>query len=454
MVGCLSCQVMSTTTNTKECCAVSEQDLCFVKCESCGSLIPSTAKRCRMCGFKLEPVSREPNVETEVASKSRVKQRTMSLSSDAVETYKQNFEEQLSSTREVLSYEPPEDTTAVTHTEGKIEEKSEHVTTPGQGRSDAVAGGMSPRSGLRFRSKPLAQPSVGESPKSVSGNDQSDDVESSDYGKTDDETARIPTEEVERSKPAMSPSPEKQPRKADMGSHSAGVQFTHGDKSSTPVDVPKVADRQLESSDSDVRHDSNTQQETRSTEGRNRRKKRKKNRRLETDDRGLSGSGPELEAEVPHEVKDTSERVGDGDKREVPVRKNGFADRSGLPSCIPSGDTELVGWLLSYHDGHIESVVQIREGRFLVTRERLRPSDMALEDNSIATPHAIFKVSVDDGMQVVDLMSESGTFIKKVGDKSYAQHTQQVMLGHGDWLKFGSCEFLVCLVPRGEASGE
>jgi hypothetical protein len=52
-----------------------------------------------------------------------------------------------------------------------------------------------------------------------------------------------------------------------------------------------------------------------------------------------------------------------------------------------------------------------------------------------------------DGVKVLDLMSERGTYVKRRGTNAYVRHAEQVTLAHGDWVRFGSFEVLVCLIP-------
>lgn len=68
-----------------------EMDLTFVRCPSCRSLQRSTATRCRYCGYLLNDVADNSSVvedESVGNQKSRVRQRTTSLSEDEVEDYK------------------------------------------------------------------------------------------------------------------------------------------------------------------------------------------------------------------------------------------------------------------------------------------------------------------------------------------------------------------------------
>jgi hypothetical protein len=105
----------------------------------------------------------------------------------------------------------------------------------------------------------------------------------------------------------------------------------------------------------------------------------------------------------------------------------------------------LVGWLVSYEhpDGR---AIELRAGRFFVTGTSIRPTDLILEDQSISTPHALMAIS-ENGLQIQDLMSERGTFVRPQGEAQYTREEGVVEVRHGDWIRFGDVEFLVSIVP-------
>jgi len=67
-----------------------ETELTFIRCPGCRSLVPAVAARCRMCGELLESQKsgKEQGADS-VSKKSRVRQRTMSVSGDEVQTLKE-----------------------------------------------------------------------------------------------------------------------------------------------------------------------------------------------------------------------------------------------------------------------------------------------------------------------------------------------------------------------------
>ncbi len=111
---------------------------------------------------------------------------------------------------------------------------------------------------------------------------------------------------------------------------------------------------------------------------------------------------------------------------------------------IHEGD--LVGWLVDYRDPRGLGV-EIRESQFFISRERLKPSDMILDDESISTPHAMVRITRQNGVEIQDLMSESGIRVRRRDSNSWQTVEERVKLQHGDRVQFGSIEYLIVLVP-------
>lgn len=105
----------------------------------------------------------------------------------------------------------------------------------------------------------------------------------------------------------------------------------------------------------------------------------------------------------------------------------------------------LFGWLVSYEnpDGR---AIELRAGRFFVTGTSIRGTDLIIEDQSISTPHALMSIT-ENGLQLQDLMSERGTFVRAQGEAQYRREDGVIEVRHGDWVRFGDVEFLVTVVP-------
>ncbi len=118
---------------------------------------------------------------------------------------------------------------------------------------------------------------------------------------------------------------------------------------------------------------------------------------------------------------------------------------SGGVKPVEAKSGKLMGWFVSYADPRGISS-EFREGRFFVSRASLKQSDMILDHESVSIPHALVSVTQSEGMRIQDLMSESGVFLKRKGDGEFQRVSDVVKIEHGDSVKFGEQEFLVCLV--------
>lgn len=111
---------------------------------------------------------------------------------------------------------------------------------------------------------------------------------------------------------------------------------------------------------------------------------------------------------------------------------------------------QLFGWFVSFASPEGASL-ELREGRFFITNTSVRRGDLVLHDDSVSSPHALVTIGSRTGLTVQDLMSEVGLFIKKAGDNTFYQERETAELAHGDSVRFGNVEFLVCLIPNGNA---
>jgi len=117
--------------------------------------------------------------------------------------------------------------------------------------------------------------------------------------------------------------------------------------------------------------------------------------------------------------------------------------------AAPTGEEmvgRLYGWLVSFASSE-GAAVEIREGRFFVTSQSMRDTDLVLTDPSVSSPHALMIVSASGGLIVQDLVSAQGVFVKASGERAYRREIDPVRLYHGDYLRIGNVEFLVSLLP-------
>lgn len=122
--------------------------------------------------------------------------------------------------------------------------------------------------------------------------------------------------------------------------------------------------------------------------------------------------------------------------------------RTSAPPKItkPGVKGRLFGWLVNYADPD-GSAIELREGRFFISGSSLKPNDLVLDDPSVSTPHAMVSIALDGGLQMQDLMSDRGLFVRRRNGDTYNRE-EQVQIEHGDWLRIGDLEFLVSLIAH------
>lgn len=107
----------------------------------------------------------------------------------------------------------------------------------------------------------------------------------------------------------------------------------------------------------------------------------------------------------------------------------------------------LMGWLVSFKDPK-GTAFEVREGKFFVTSSSLKESDFIIDDESISTPHALVTISNSNGILIQDLMSDLGIYLKEAGQNEYIKKETSFKVHHGDRVKFGNVEYVVCLVSH------
>jgi hypothetical protein len=133
-------------------------------------------------------------------------------------------------------------------------------------------------------------------------------------------------------------------------------------------------------------------------------------------------------------------------------RVSNGAARSSISRPIVGEEGALLGWFVNFDEDARGIATEIHEGRFIIGQERLRDTDMVIDHPSLSTPHCIISASREKGFRVQDLMSESGTMVKKHNSDKYIQDAGPMPLEHGDWLKLGEYEVMVCLIPLGKGT--
>jgi hypothetical protein len=174
----------------------------------------------------------------------------------------------------------------------------------------------------------------------------------------------------------------------------------------------------------------------------------------------------------PATLEDDTERLNENE-----VRSNQSADKlkiidkeaverhANMSEIEDTDNDELAGWLVAFGKSGVDAI-DLRIGKRFVSRELLRGSELIINHSSISTPHAMLKVTRLEhekngdpaGMRVKvqDLLTPSGISICKAKrirpgarpkSADWSRHEEEVVLGSGDWVKFGEVQYLVWLLP-------
>lgn len=363
-------------------------ELTFVRCPSCRSLVPAVSTRCRMCGATLDAAAAQ-NSESEQKSSSRVRQRTMSQPqselTSAVGKLREEFSEPEAA--EATSSDPVMATDPL----------SAYVEEVEVGESDDLDDEV-----LDDMNEPpapsAATGSIDAAPEEANGNGHSPmhvspPVESKNGG------SHIPLGTVAENEPKPRVLVESGSRR---GPGSGGLSFGRpkGEKPKDETPAPEIKSPPM----------SPPRMETREQEPTGTPINRAKSR--------PEPEAPREQGKAPESVKKIEKSTG-----------------------------RLFGWLVSYADSD-GTAIELREGKFFVSGSSLKETDMVIPDSSVSTPHALVTVALDGGLQVQDLMSDRGVFVRRREEVTYQRESEILKLNHGDWVRFGDVEFLVSLIAH------
>lgn len=396
-----------------------ETELTFVRCSNCRSLIPAIATRCRMCGAQFEkkadagetPGSQDSQSQNR---QSRVRQRTISASADEVEQLKRD------------AFVP-----------------QQQEQTPPPASSFRLGGGAPPRE--------APQPPPMESIRNYAAPEIAEE--------SFEEEAAVAEEDYDESL-ATHHSPSKESfRFVDRVSQQDDDWNDEGDVAG---EENGLGDEEEEDMADDIMSDDGSHPAHAARgEGRKKRRRRRRKRSQnpiggESLDSHSEHARPELHAPVeePHYERSEPERMAAPmatQSREREQRRNEPAPSSAEPQAV-RGEGKLVGWLVSFGDSAQGVSTEIRAGRFFLGRQRLRGNDFIIPHQSISTPHCMIVAGGTDSLVIQDLMSEGGTQLRRAGESSFSPITNAINVQHGDWVRFGQYEAMVCLLPKGRAS--
>jgi len=407
-------------------------ELTFVRCPSCRSLVPAMSTRCRMCGSQLDASSEAE--ETEGKDKpvsSRVRQRTMTQPREDLAATVKKLREDVSS------------------------EKVNEVEASGSSKLEAgesAEGALSDDDPLSAYIEEVEEEIESEAEDDLFDSDDYTDSDSEDENEDepeDDLDVDDEPDETYEDKKSHSEnngaSASKQAAKAggsprvivESGNRRQGGGLSFGKKkeaetsSREPVQMKVAADKEPAG----------------------------KKELLEESKKASSARGSSPAVERPamrdkdREDKKSSDRGTEKSARDnpgadrIPSQKTHSSFQSSVAKRSKSNHGMLFGWMVSYVKPEGEAI-ELREGKFFVTASSLKKSDLVLEDESVSTPHAMVTVSEDNGLQIQDLMSDRGFYVKRRKSSSFEQEEDVTVINHGDRIKFGEVEFLVSLIAH------
>ena len=491
-----------------------ETEITFIRCPSCRSLVPSVATRCRMCGHqfqKADGAAAQP-VDDSREKRSRIRQRTISVtrgegdqlnvSASPPADFESASPDPAIPFRDHYSsgVEEPETPKAKPEVQSEIVEERQTFSPPVETE----------------RPEPLRSPRPlsGNSPISFRADKPERHVEKheEDEGDFDDENEEDTGSEVEEhddgedhqisSAPGGSEEPRRKRRRrrrrkkkgpgaalgADLQPDSSGNHeaISHSDRPPVLGFRPREEKPRNEGHGSEVqtpRYDISNPTVDRVTERVPDRISGFRDQAADSvaarpevvqeDLAILAASNFDQEVELEpvsqsqvetipadFEIADVEELQVKGAAMETPSHSaahSGSHQNAGSASAghqAAAGDGTLVGWLVSFGGDRRGSAIEIRSGRFFVGRQRLRSTDLILSDETVSTPHCLVNASPGEGLMVQDLMSERGTSVRKSGSPNFTNCGEPVKLQHGDWIRFGNFEVMVCLIPSQGRNGQ
>ena len=417
-----------------------DNELTFIRCPGCRSLVPAIATRCRMCGQLLagsKEAKKESELESPVERKSRIRQKTLSLDQDQISDVKEvltakkdhpshNGEEKGSGISPVSRFlqsgrkETVEPTPAADSEKGTVVSEEKKPATP---HREPLRFGRASGATEVFKPVPpkVEEPVVEPSEESLDNNDydgydafseEEEHEEVIDFGEEPSPVADVKKKRKRRRRKKKHPLavPGSEEPKQSYQESSLAPNNTR----SEPVFEPKVSWKEDRDSDKVMMSSPRPEEIVSKKE-------------IEREP-AVQNTQPKLIKEEEKKVMSTlNENTEKGSKLKLEGR--------------------LIGWLVTYRNDFRGAPIEIREGRFFIGGAKLRDSDLVLADDSLSVPHCLVKAEAKDGLVVQDLMSEKGSFIKKQGSNRYELITVPTVISHGDWLKFGEYEVMACIVP-------
>lgn len=425
-------------------------DLTFIRCPSCRSLVPATATRCRMCGYLLQgdegENSEQSSDDTSLGQKGRVRQRTISLSEGERDEIKEKiaesdvpvghgasdqFDGAPPRSAEEASFSTPDEfqTPVEQHAPNYHEQTSSEPSDIGFEEADADF-----EAEMRARRESLEAELARRSLQEQQVPEQVAHVE-------EDQTYQRPVEEYRPEAPSESFQQESKPEPV-----AAEPKRKRRRRKKKKRVEPEVAEAVEEESSSHIEKVDSVDAPSSPVQS------------------PVESIKPKV-AEVSFEqrVDVQSEKVGEEPMSNVGHVESVVAEEP-RPEAIAAtveelrveprvqvskvhNDGVLVAWFVYYQEDANGVATEIREGRFFLGSSRLKDNDIVVQHESISTPHCLIKADPQKGVFVQDLMSENGTFVKRADSDDWTPVPVPEQLNHGDWLKLGEYEVMVCIIP-------
>lgn len=369
--------------------ATDSTELTFVRCPSCKSLVPATATRCRICSVPLDVGAEQDDNTNEAKGFSRVRQRTASLAPDQVTDAMAQFQDTSESPETkplpVAATPPPEIPTPVA--------ESEEVDPLGAFMEEVEDDDDSfEEPVVQAAPSESSSPSFGGS-QGNNDDDEEDDFDAFEDDEDDDPLGLLGDDDDELDELKDLDDQEEEGMEPDSPAQAADASLPLPPPSA--IQVPK------------------------------------------------NGAG----SYAPHEVKLSERRPVSEKQMNEPETSSVRPAQASTRRPPKQGNGKLVGWFVSFSDPNGVSF-ELREGKFFVTGNSLKPSDLIIEDPSVSTPHALVNISVEKGVWVQDLMSDQGTYVSGAESVEFTREEAARKLEHDDVVRFGNIEFVVSIISR------
>ncbi len=401
-------------------------ELHFVRCPSCRSLVPASSKTCRMCGAALEAGAKGEDPSSESRRSGRVRQRTMSTAADELNSAVHKIREEMGIDATPSSAAPIAPPAEADGPEDPLSAYIEEVD-PVAGAADAHAG----KNGSLAKAPDYAESTP------VSASSYAPPT-STPFEATASERSTKPMSAMRPAASATEQAENKPRVVVESGAKRRGPGLSFG--THAQEELAASEDEQFLELKPEAQFDNSSDGDegeppappSRVAPSAPLRSHREGESR---DDRAFEARRPERreEARSPQQAQPQPKQEA---ARSVEIqRKN-----------VTSGG-RLVGWLVSYRDSDGRAT-EVREGKFFVSRSRVKDSDLVVDDRSVSSPHALVAIAAGQHMRVQDLMSDNGVFVKRRGESDFIRIAETAELEHGDWIKFGDVEYCICLIAH------